>query len=219
MEHVVNAQLRSIVGKKRAVRRLRAQGVIPAIAYGPGVDKPVSLALEKNSFLKLFKDVTESTPLTLVVKDENGKEVLKHMAFIKMVQYDKVTDEVRHVDFYIPEAHHKMKINVPLHIVGKAIGVEKGGILEVLHHEVVVEAMPDRIPETIEIDVTNLDLGDSLRVKDVKLPEGVKIDMEPEDVLITIVVPRGLEVEETTTAETSEPEVLKKGKKEEEEEK
>jgi len=120
--------------------------------------------------------------------------------------------------FTSPKTHHKMKINVPLHIVGKAIGVEKGGILEVIHHEVVVEALPDRIPETIEIDVTSLDLGDSLRVKDVKLPEGVKIDMEPEDVLITIVVPRGLEVEETvTTTETSEPEVLKKGKKEEEE--
>ncbi|MGC9771955.1 LSU ribosomal protein L25P [Fervidobacterium changbaicum] len=218
MEHVVNAQVRSIVGKKRAVRRLRTQGVIPAIAYGPGVEKPVSLALEKNSFLKIFREVTESTPLTLVVKDENGKELFKHMAFIKMVQYDKVTDEVRHVDFYIPEAHHKMKINVPLHIVGKAMGVEKGGIMEVLHHEVVVEALPDRIPETIEIDVTNLGLGDSLRVKDVKLPEGVKIDMDPEDVLITIVVPRGLEVEETTaTTETAEPEVLKKGKKEEEE--
>lgn len=218
MEHVVNAQLRSVVGKKRAVRRLRAQGVIPAIAYGPGVEKPLSLTLKKTDFMKLFKEVSESTPLTLVVNDESGKEVLKHMAFIKMVQYDKVTDEVKHVDFYIPEAHHKMKINVPVHFIGKAIGVEKGGILEVVHHEVVVEALPDRIPEVIEIDVTNLGLGESIRVKDVKLPEGVRIDMEPEDVLVTIVVPRGLEVEETTaTTESVEPEVLKKGKKEEEE--
>ncbi|WP_448374592.1 50S ribosomal protein L25 [Fervidobacterium sp.] len=217
MEHVVNAQLRSVVGKKRAVRRLRAQGVIPAVAYGPGVEKPLNLTLDKNNFMKLFKVVTESTPLTLVVTDENGKEVFKHMAFIKMVQYDKVTDELRHVDFYIPEAHHKMKINVPLHIVGKAVGVEKGGIMEVIHHEVTVEALPDRIPEQIEIDVTKLELGHSIRVKDVELPEGVKIDLDPEDVLITIVVPRGLEVETTPTTETVEPEVLKKGKKEEEE--
>ncbi|ODN30202.1 50S ribosomal protein L25 [Fervidobacterium thailandense] len=219
MEHVVTAQLRTVVGKKRAVRRLRSQGIIPAVAYGPGVEKPLNIGLKKNEFLKIFKHVSESTPLTLVVTDDSGKELFKHLAFIKMVQYDKVTDEVKHVDFYIPEAHHKMRINVPIHVVGKAAGVEKGGILEVVHHEVVVEALPDKVPEVIEIDVTNLGLGETIRVKDVKLPEGVKIDLDPEDVLVTVIVPRGLEVEETApAAETTEPEVLKKGKKEEEEE-
>ncbi len=219
MEHIVSAQLRSIVGNKRAVRRLRASGAIPAVAYGPGLEKPLSLVLNRIDFLKIFKHITESTPLTLVIKDENDKEVLKHLAFIKMVQYDKVTDEVRHVDFYVPEAHHKMKINVPVEVVGKAIGVEKGGIMEVIHHEVPVKALPDKIPEVIKVDVTNLELGEVLRVKDVVLPEGVEIDMDDEDVLITVVVPRGLEVEETApTAETNnEPEVIKKGKKEEEE--
>lgn len=217
MEHVVNAQVRSIVGNKRAVRRLRAQGAIPAVAYGPGVEKPLSLVLNKTEFMKLFKHITESTPLNLVVSDENGKKLFEHLAFIKMVQYDKLTDELRHVDFYVPEAHHKMKINVPVEVVGKAIGVEKGGILEVIHHEVPVKALPDRVPEVIKIDVTKLDLGSTLRVKDVALPEGVEIDMDDDDVLITIVVPRGLEVETTPTETTAEPEVVKKGKKEEEE--
>ncbi|MGB9614439.1 MAG: 50S ribosomal protein L25 [Fervidobacterium sp.] len=217
MEHVVTAQVRSIVGNKRAVRRLRTQGSIPAVAYGPGLEKPLSLALNKNDFLKLFKHVTESTSLILIVKDDTGKEIVKHLAFIKMVQYDKVTDEVKHVDFYVPEAHHKMRINVPIEIEGKAIGVEKGGIMEVIHHEVPVKALPDKIPEVIRIDVTNLDLGDVLRVKDVVLPEGVEIDMDDEDVLVTMVVPRGLEVEETVTPTVEEPEVIKKGKKEEEE--
>lgn len=217
MEHVVNAQLRSIIGNKRAVRRLRAQGYIPAIAYGPGLEKPLSLVLKKLDFLKLFQHITESTLLQLFVSDENGKEVLKHSAFIKMVQYDKVTDEIKHVDFFVPEAHHKMRINVPIEIIGKATGVEKGGILEVIHHEVPVKALPDKIPEILKIDVTNLNLGDTLRVKDLTLPEGIEIDMEPEDVLVTIVVPRGLEVEETVETTSAEPEVIKKGKKEEEE--
>lgn len=217
MEHIVNAQVRSIVGNKRAVRRLRAQGAIPAVAYGPGVEKPLSLVLNKTEFMKIFKHITESTPLNLVVSDENGKKLFEHLAFIKMVQYDKLTDELRHVDFYVPEAHHKMKINVPVEVVGKAIGVEKGGILEVIHHEVPVKALPDRVPEVIKIDVTKLDLGSTLRVKDVALPEGVEIDMDDDDVLITIVVPRGLEVETTPTETTAEPEVVKKGKKEEEE--
>lgn len=217
MEHIVNAQVRSIVGNKRAVRRLRAQGAIPAVAYGPGVEKPLSLVLNKTEFMKIFKHITESTPLNLVVSDENGKKLFEHLAFIKMVQYDKLTDELRHVDFYVPEAHHKMKINVSVEVVGKAIGVEKGGILEVIHHEVPVKALPDRVPEVIKIDVTKLDLGSTLRVKDVALPEGVEIDMDDDDVLITIVVPRGLEVETTPTETTAEPEVVKKGKKEEEE--
>lgn len=218
MEHVIGAQLRSAVGKKRTVRRLRRQGVIPAVAYGPGIEKPLNLALKKGDFLKLFREVSESTPLTLVVTDDGGRELFRHMAFIKMVQYDKVTDEVKHVDFYVPESHHKMRINVPIHTVGKAVGVEKGGLLEIVHHEVVVEALPDKIPETIEVDISHLELGHSIRVKDVKLPEGVRILLDPEDVLVTVLVPRGLEVETTITVpETSEPEVLKKGKKEEEE--
>ncbi|MFN3692173.1 MAG: 50S ribosomal protein L25, partial [Fervidobacterium sp.] len=74
-----------------------------------------------------------------------------------------------------------------------------------------------RVPEVLKFDVTKLDLGDTLRVKDITLPEGVEIDMDPADVLITVVVPRGLEVEETTETTGSEPEVIKKGKKEEEE--
>lgn len=217
MEHVVNAQIRSIVGNKRAVRRLRSQDAIPAVAYGPGVEKPLSLVLNKTEFMKIFKHITESTPLNLVVSDENGKKLFEHLAFIKMVQYDKVTDELRHIDFYVPEAHHKMKINVPVEVVGKALGVEKGGILEVIHHEVPVKALPDRVPEVIKIDATKLDLGSTLRVKDVALPEGVEIDMDDDDVLVTIVVPRGLEVEATPTETTAEPEVIKKGKKEEEE--
>ncbi|HCI28829.1 MAG TPA: 50S ribosomal protein L25 [Fervidobacterium sp.] len=222
MEYIVNAQMRAIVGNKRAVRRLRTQGVIPAVAYGPGIDKPVSLVLKSSDFLKIFKQVTESTPLSLVITDKNGKETFKHMAFIKMVQYDKVTDEIKHVDFYIPEAHHKMKINVPIDFVGKAVGIEKGGTMEIIRHEIVVEAIPEMVPGSIEVDVTNLGLGDVIRVKDIELPEDVRIDLDPEETLVTIVVPRGIEEEAGAPVEEekeSEPEVVKKGKKEETEEK
>ncbi len=214
--YVVEAELRSIVGKKRFVRRLRAQGVIPATAYGPGLETPLSLSVDKKTFMKLFRSITESTHLTLVIKDENGNEVKKVGAFLKMVQYDKITEEVRHVDFYIPEAHHKVRINVPVKILGKAIGVEKGGLLEVIHHELPIEALPDKVPQIIEIDVTNVELGETIRARDVKLPEGVKIDLPEDDVIVVVEVPRGLEVEETTASSEVEPEVIKKGKKEEE---
>ncbi len=215
--YVVEAELRSIVGKKRFVRRLRAQGIIPATAYGPGLETPLSLSLDKRAFMKLFKSITESTHLTLVIKDESGKEIKKVSAFLKMVQYDKVTEEVKHVDFYVPEAHHKVRINVPVKILGKAIGVEKGGLLEVIHHELPVETLPDKVPEVIEIDVTSVGLGETIRVKDVKLPEGVKIDLPEDDVVVVVEIPRGLETEETPVSTETEPEVIKKGKKEEEE--
>jgi len=221
MEYIVNAQIRSIIGNKRAVRRLRTQGVIPAVAYGPGIEKPLSLVLNSIDFLKLFKHITESTPLSLIISDESGKETFKHMAFIKMVQYDKVTDEIKHIDFYIPEAHHKMKINVPIKFNGKPVGVEKGGTMEIIHHEVVVEAIPELVPEVIEIDVTNLGLGNVIRVKDIQMPQDVKIDLDPEETLVTVITPRSIEEEITAPAAEgeAEPEVVKKGKKEETEEK
>ncbi|HEY8541372.1 MAG TPA: 50S ribosomal protein L25, partial [Pseudothermotoga sp.] len=139
--------------------------------------------------------------------------------FIKNVQVDKVTDEIVHIDFYKPAKGHTMKISIPVRVVGKAEGVEKGGIMEVLHSELPVETLPSAVVEYIEIDVTKLGLGQSIHVKDLKLPEGMKALLNPQEAVVTIVVPRGLAAEEEVkpAETTAEPEVIKKGKKEEEE--
>ncbi|QTA37322.1 50S ribosomal protein L25 [Thermosipho ferrireducens] len=213
----VEALTRAVVGKKRAIRRLRRQGLIPGVVYGPDIE-PLAIAIDRRILNKLLHEITESSLINLVVKDENGKEVLAHDVFIKNVQYDKVTDEVKHIDFYAPEKGHKMSIKIPLEIVGKAIGTEKGGILEVIHHELPVKTLPDVVLEKIEVDVTNLGLGESIHVRDLKLPEGMTPEIPEEEVIVTIAVPRGVEVEEAPAGEEEvEPEVIEKGKKEEEE--
>ncbi|SHH31495.1 50S ribosomal protein L25 [Thermosipho atlanticus] len=219
MEHRLEALVRSIVGKKRAVRRLRKQGFVPGVVYGPDIE-PLSISIKKTDLIKLLHEVTESSIISLTVKDENQKEVFKHEVFIKNIQYDKLTDEVKHIDFYAPEKGHKMSINIPIEVVGKPVGVEKGGILEIIHHELPVETLPTAVIEKLEIDVSNLDLGDSIHVGDLKLPEGMTPEIAEDEVIVTIAAPRGLEVEESEeTAEEEEnvePEVIEKGKKEEE---
>lgn len=216
-KHTLEALVRSVVGKKRAVRRLRRQGFVPGVVYGPDVE-PLSISIKRSNLIKLFHEVTEASIISLTVKDENGKEVFSHDVFIKNVQYDKLTDEVKHVDFYAPEKGHKMKINLPLEFVGKAKGEEKGGVLEIHHHELPVETLPNAVVEKLEIDVSNLDLGQALYVKDLKLPEGMEAELDEEEIIAIVSTPSGLEVEEETgeEEESAEPEVIEKGKKEEE---
>ncbi|MCD6104442.1 MAG: 50S ribosomal protein L25 [Thermosipho sp. (in: Bacteria)] len=221
MEHRLEGLTRSVVGKKRAVRRLRKQGFVPGVVYGPDIE-PLSISIKKTDLLKLLHEVTESSVIKLTVKDENGKEVLSHDVFIKNVQYDKLTDEVRHIDFYVPEKGHKMSINIPIEFTGKPIGLEKGGVLEIIHHELPVETLPSVVVEKFEIDISNLELGESIHVGDLKLPEGMTTELPEDEPLVSVAAPRGLEVEEETAEteeeeeESVEPEVIEKGKKEEE---
>ncbi len=202
---------------KRPSKRLRKEGLIPGVVYGPE-SEPVSIALDASQVKKVVGRISESVPIKLLL--EHGDKVDALDVFMKRIQIDKVTDEVIHIDFYKPAAGHTMKINIPIKITGKAAGVEKGGILEVIHSELPVETLPTTVLEYVTIDVSKLDLGESIHVSDLQLPEGMKALLPKDDVIVTVLVPRGLEVEETTAAATTleEPEVIKKGKKEETEE-
>ncbi len=211
----LKAEKREELGK-RPVRRLRRSGWIPAIVYGPAQD-PIPIKIKENVVEKFIHHVTETTPIDLTV---DGKTL---RVFLKMVQRDKITDKVVHLDFYVPVKGHKMRINIPIEYKGKPIGVEKGGTLEIFVEELPVEVDPDKIMDKIEVDITGVGLGESLHVRDLDLPEGVKPLLDDEEVLLVVVAPRGLteeEEEEVAAAEEEsvEPEVIKKGKKEEEEE-
>jgi len=211
----LSANVRTEHGK-RVVRRLRNKGYIPAVVYGPETE-PLSVVLDRLEVERAFHKISEALPLKLELKCADRVEVID--VFVKKVQVDKVTDQIVHIDFYRPAKGHAMKINIPVRIVGKAEGVEKGGILEVIHNELPVETLPSAVVEYIEIDVTKLGLGESVHVKDLKFPQGMKVLLHPEEAIVTVVVPRGLAVEEELkpAETTAEPEVIKKGKKEEEE--
>lgn len=216
VKHVLEARVRGVIGKKRAVRRLRKQGFIPGVVYGPDIE-PLAISIRKSNLIKLLHEVTEASVVELTVKDENDKEVFKHNVFIKNVQYDKLSDEVKHIDFYAPEKGHKMNINLPLEFVGKAKGEEKGGVVEYHHHDIPVRTLPSVVVEKLEIDISNLDLGQAIHVGDLKLPEGMEPELPEDEPIVSVTSPSGeVETEETTGEEEVEPEVIEKGKKEEE---
>jgi large subunit ribosomal protein L25 len=211
----LTAEIRTEHGK-RPVRRLRNQGIIPGVIYGPEM-KPMAIKLKKQEVEKFVHALSEAKPVTLQINVDGETQNIE--VFVKKVQIDKVTDEIVHIDFYRPAMGHVMRIEIPIRVVGKPIGVEKGGIMEVLHTELPVETLPSALVEHIEIDVSGLDLGESYHVRDLKLPEGMKALLASDEALVTVIVPRGLQAEEVVAAapaETAEPEVIKKGKKAEE---
>ncbi len=218
MEKVkLNAEFRKELGK-RPVRRLRRAGYVPGVVYGPAQD-PIPIKMKKSEVEKVFHHITETTPIDLNIKLDDGEKNLT--VFLKLVQRSKIHDTIVHLDFYVPVKGHKMHINIPIEYQGKPIGVERGGLFEVLVEELPVEVEPDKLIEKIVIDVSNLGLGESLHVRDLELPEGIKPMLSEEEVLVVVIPPKkkGEEEEEETAAEEEEvePEVIKKGKEKEEE--
>ncbi|AAD36694.1 50S ribosomal protein L25 [Thermotoga maritima MSB8] len=212
----LEARVREVKGKREA-RRLRRRGEVPAVVYGPATE-PIPVKIKRSVLEKIFHTISEATPIQLIIKDDQGNTVAEKTVFLKMVQRDKVSETVVHLDFYEPTKGHRMRINVPLKVVGKPVGVEKGGFLEVFHEEIPVETDPDKVPQEIEVDVSSLDLGDVIHARDLKLPEGVKCLLEEEEAVVSVLVPKEVAIEEATEEEeeAAEPEVIKRKEEEEE---
>ncbi|SSC11653.1 50S ribosomal protein L25 [Mesotoga infera] len=212
--HEINfvAEIRS--GETKA-KNLLNQGKIPAVVYGPEVET-FSVSLDKVEVLRNINKIAETTSVILSL---DGKE---HHVFLKSVQRNKVTDAIIHLDFYSPSKGHRMEIHIPIRLNGKPIGIEKGGIVEHIINELPVSVLPKDIVESIDVDISSFDVGKILRVKDLPIPEGMKPLVDGEEPVLVIELPRaarGAEVEEAPEEkEETEPEVINKGKKEEEEE-
>lgn len=200
--------------KTSKAKKLRRKNFIPGVVYGPETE-PLMISVDKTKLDSLIARVSETTRIKLLVKSNDG--VIQKNVFIKEIQRNKVNDSVIHIDFYEPARGHVMHIHIPLHFVGKPKGVEKGGLEDIIHHELPVEALPDKVVEYIEVDISGIDVGESLRVKDIQLPEGIKAMLDPEEVIMTIIAPRVSEEITEEVAEEEEPEVISKGKEEEEE--
>lgn len=181
----LNAKLRT-EGKANALRR---QGFVPAIIYGPTVDS-TPIIIDQRDLRALFAKITRSSRIELSVSDhEKGKKL---EVFVKAIQYNPVTDEPIHVDFYHPDTGHPLRLHVPVRIVGEAPGVKAGGVLNILFRTVRVHGLPKDIPPIIELDVSNLEIGEGIRVRDVDFGN-VEPLLPPERALVTVVAPRGLE--------------------------
>ena len=209
MTVVLQATTRDLRGKK--LRKLRAEGSIPAVLYGPK-EATVAIALDASEFEKVFKEAGESTIIDLKGVGDDDKEVLVHD-----VAYDPITGTPLHVDFYAIERGKKLNVDVPLLFEGEAPAAKIGGALTKVLHEVEVESLPRHLPQHIVVDVSSLaELGSHIQIKDLVLPEGVEVLAEPEDVVVTITEVKE-EVEEVPEAVDMDAiEVEQKGKAEEE---
>ncbi len=186
----LKADIRESSGNGPA-RVLRREGRIPAILYGPGKDS-VKLSVSVSDLEKIIKERTKGHVfIDLVI---GGEKKAKKQAMIKELQTNPATRDLLHVDFYEISMDRKIRVKVPVVVVGKAKGVEFGGMLQIISRELEVLCLPGEIPEMFEIDVTNLNIGDSIHVKEIPLPANIEIPAEVNFTVLTVVRPKIEEV-------------------------
>lgn len=213
-----SATARDIKGKG-AARSLRRQGQVPAVIYGHGRE-PLSLSLNARDLDKLLSHIqAESTVIEVSVGGHTAKTLIRE------IQRHPIKRQILHVDFQALVAGEMVTVNIPIVLTGIPEGVRlEGGVLDQTLRELEIECDPSDIPDHAELDVTNMVIGDSLHVSDVKLPANVKILDDPETSVAVLAAPRAV-IEETPAVEAvegaaegaTEPEVIGKGPGDEEE--
>ncbi len=205
---------RETTGKEQA-KKLRRDGKVPAVVYG-GHKEPVAITVDRKAVTELVTKSEHGVRSVFLLKMA-GTDQQRH-AMIKEITINPISRKMQHIDFVRVVMDELIKVTVPVHPVGTAIGVKEGGLLDFQVREVHIECLPTAIPDSIDVDVTELGAHDYVRVKDLKLPEGAKVLDDPERVVVGVTVARA-EVSEAaaeTVAATGEPEVIKKGKPEDE---
>ena len=220
MEATLQAEKREGRGKNEA-RRLRATGRIPAVVYGTEKGKAVEIAVDPKSLLKILHSESGVNSLIGLLLDGTNTRVL-----VKEYQLDPIYHKLLHADFFKVAMDKTLTVTVPIILKGEARGVkQQGGIVDFVHRQVEIECLPGDIPENITVDISELMLNQGVRIRDL-VPEGSKwTPVSDADMMIVHVV--ALKVEEVAEvvdaaavpAATAEPEVIKKGKPEKEEEK
>jgi large subunit ribosomal protein L25 len=189
MEINLKVRPRTESGKGPA-RRARAGGQVPAVFYGRGLD-PVPLTVDVKELTRALS--TEAGLNVLINLQLDSKT--KYLTMLREVQRNPVRGNLLHVDFVKIERDVKVHADVPVHLVGEARGVKEGGVLE--HHlwEIKIHALPGEVPPSLEFDVSDLGIGDHLRVSDAKAAPTVEILTPPEEIVVSVVEPQVLRVE------------------------
>jgi large subunit ribosomal protein L25 len=218
MEAILEAQKRDTFGKNEA-RRTRAAGHVPGVLYGGDGKEATAIAVAPKALLKiLHSESGQNTLISLKLDGAGDTRVL-----VKDFQLDPVTHAVLHADFYRVAMDRLLQVTIPVIAHGEPKGVkQQGGLLEHIRREIVIECLPADIPEHIDVDVTELMLHQGIRVRDVATNPKWKPVTEPEAMLVHVILPKAEEVVApvegavAAAAAPAEPEVLKKGKKDEE---
>ncbi len=211
-ELYLDAQIREEVGKGKT-KALRDKGFVPAVIYSEGKES-LPLKLSHRQLVQLVhQHRIEGVVININIKDD--KKQKSRPCIIREIQHDPVHGEIQHVDFNQISLTKKIKVNVPVVAKGEPVGVKlEGGSLEHLLWEVEIECLPTSIPKDIEIDVSNLKLGEAVHIKDIAVPPGAKILNDPGSIILSVAAPMKEEVAEEAAGEegAQEPEVIKEKK-------
>jgi len=183
----LKTKIRTTTGNGPA-RRLRMSGQIPAVLYGPKTE-PVLLSVNKSDLELLFKKGGIGQVVLNLVIQKNG-ETLTMFAMIKELQTHPVSRNFIHIDFYEVKMDQKITAKIPVVTTGTAKGVELGGIVQIIRRELEVECLPMEVPESIEIDISDLDIGDSIHVGKIHLEGGIEFLEEDDYTVVTVVSPK-----------------------------
>lgn len=207
----LKAETRARTGKGGA-KECRKKGLLPGILYGRE-DKPTPVAVNPRELDRVLHTHAGSNVIIKLALEDGGEPV---NVVVKELQVDNLKGVMKHVDFCHISLDKKRRSMIPFKIVGESPGVKQGGILEHILWELEIESLPLDIPDKIEVDVSELDIGDSLTVSQLPIPEGVSVVSDWESTVVHVVAPRVEVVEEVEVAEEAEgaePEVIAEGEK------
>jgi len=197
---------------KTTTRRLRAQGQVPAVVYGRGAD-PIAVSVDEAAFGHSVPAAGRFS--TLINLKIEGAETDSPTVMVKDLHYDLVDQRIVSIDFQRISLQETIQTHVPIRHTGESPGVKLGGIIDQVQHDIMVECLPTDMPDHLEVDISGLGVGDSVRVKDLRLPSGVNVMAPEDDVVIVIAAPvreeevaPELPVEGALVGETAEPEVI-----------
>jgi large subunit ribosomal protein L25 len=214
MEQItIAAKPRSETGT-HAVSRLRREGKVPGVVYGHDFGDPLPIVIEGRDLRSALAGHNINSVFTLQIEGRGATPVMVHER-----QHDVLSHHLVHIDLYAVNLNETVEANVPIVALGNAPGVKEGGVLDLVLREIAVEALPGTIPEQIEVDVSNLNIGDNIHVRELVAPQGVKIIEDADEIVLSVLAPSKAE-EEVPVAATTEmvqPELVGEKKPEEEE--
>ncbi len=211
----LDVQIRNEIGSRK-IKTIRREDFVPAVVYG-GKRGPTNIKVDRRAYeriMRLHKGQSVVFHLNVL---EGEKQLRDYSTVVKEEQLDPVSDRLLHIDFKRISLKQDIEVKVPLELKGEAVGVKKdGGSLDHTLWELDIVCLPTNIPEKIEIDVTEMNIGDAVHVKDITLPAGVTTKHDPEGILCSVVPPMKEEAPVSEEEAPEEPEVTKEKKEKEE---
>jgi large subunit ribosomal protein L25 len=201
--HKLPVRIRDHKGKEVA-KRLRRENRIPAIFYGPKTT-PLKLVVNYPDLERIIRKTSGESPIfELQIETDKGSDT--RIVMLKELQIDPVEDIYLHADFYEISMDRELTVNIAVRLINTPSGVTKGGVLQHVRREITVSCLPDTLVDHIDVDVSGLDIGDSIHIKDIALPEGIKTTQEGHLTVAVVAAPTVIteEVEEIEEIEGEE---------------